>query len=618
MLKKTLFKNTREFLEMNLPSNFFLFKKSNIKLKKYFTLKAKFINLNLMRLKKNLNLKKPHFNVIKHDKHSLNLNSSNNIMNKKPVYQNKFLLSAKTIKSQFEKIQTRNSIFKNKLKEKKKLCILYGNLSHKNLKLVIEQALSLQGSVDMNLLCILEKRLDIILYRALFFPSITAAKQSIRTKKILVNNINVNIPSYKVNSGDIISINEKSKKHIANNIIKYFIHYNLIDVKTTNKEMKLNPEVFFMKNPETNKTKHKDKSHFLKLKMFSFFAFNDYNFISIFYKNIKNLNVKLQTVIFDKLNFNLSSCKRNKKIEKDYYIKDDEINYIYKTINNIKTCVNIKNHINYFNNKSKLNSDVNFRSFYFNVYNLMKSCNLNQPIYVAVFNMKRFLNVKHFFKFKQRYIINNLYFKILLNEVFLNNIFLFRKNIFNVKQIRIMQNIKIKYLENSNVVCDVSKSLQSKITLVETVFSNLKFKLKFKKICKKSDILHLKCKILLMKLNYKIIFEMKKLINSYISKQFNFRNKFMKQILKTIYREINEIKKNDFLFHLKLKKILNLKKQFFNNETFNNDVSKLKINIKPLNLEISYKTFTIIYLYKNQKLVFPCSLDVELLLRYNI
>lgn len=45
--------------------------------------------------------------------------------------------------------------------------------------------------------------------------------------------------------------------------------------------------------------------------------------------------------------------------------------------------------------------------------------------------------------------------------------------------------------------------------------------------------------------------------------------------------------------------------------------NKNKINMKPLNLEICYKTMTIIYLYPPQELVFPCSLDVELLVRHH-
>ena len=247
MLKKALYKHTKDFLEKNLPENFFLFKKSNKKRKKYFNFKAAFVKTNLYKLKKNyrhLPLQDP---APLHRRRSLNQppipHSNISKLSTKYFLNDNFLFSLSTIKNVFEKRQTRSSDFKNKLKEKKKLSLLYGNLSDKSIKKALLYAIKLSGNINENLLLVLETRLEIVLYRALFFSSISSAKQYIKKKKLKVNSSFINTPSYSIKSGDIISVCKKNRKQVLNNMIKYFIKYNII-TQSSNKDLYYNNDIY--------------------------------------------------------------------------------------------------------------------------------------------------------------------------------------------------------------------------------------------------------------------------------------------------------------------------------------------------------------------------------------
>ena len=65
---------------------------------------------------------------------------------------------------------------------------------------------------EENLIGILESRLDNLVYRAKFVPSVFAARQFVNHNHILVNGKKVNIPSYMVKAGDVIEIKEKSRQ----------------------------------------------------------------------------------------------------------------------------------------------------------------------------------------------------------------------------------------------------------------------------------------------------------------------------------------------------------------------------------------------------------------------
>lgn len=139
-MKKTLYKHTQEFLEQNLPENFFLFKKSNKKQKKYFKSKVASVKTNLWKLQKMSEtvLEKEKATTDKLQHITAVLNSKNK--KTQTGLNDKFLFSLNTVKSQFENTQSRTSDFKKKLKENKKLSILYGNLSDKSIKKALQKA----------------------------------------------------------------------------------------------------------------------------------------------------------------------------------------------------------------------------------------------------------------------------------------------------------------------------------------------------------------------------------------------------------------------------------------------------------------------------------------------
>ena len=96
------------------------------------------------------------------------------------------------------------------LKEKQKAKYTYGILERQFYKTFVEAARK-HGVTGENLLRLLEQRLDNTVFRLGFAPTRSAARQFVNHKHITVNGRIVNIPSYTVKVGDVISIREKSK-----------------------------------------------------------------------------------------------------------------------------------------------------------------------------------------------------------------------------------------------------------------------------------------------------------------------------------------------------------------------------------------------------------------------
>jgi small subunit ribosomal protein S4 len=103
------------------------------------------------------------------------------------------------------------------LREKQKVRRMYGVLE-KKFRLYYKEADRRKGSTGVNLLQILESRLDNVVYRMGFASTRAEARQLVSHKAIMVNGQTVNIPSYEVNAGDVVSIREKSRSQsrIAN------------------------------------------------------------------------------------------------------------------------------------------------------------------------------------------------------------------------------------------------------------------------------------------------------------------------------------------------------------------------------------------------------------------
>ena len=88
----------------------------------------------------------------------------------------------------------------------------YYNMSEKQFYKNYEEASRKKGDTSENLVGLLERRLDMIVYRANFAPSIFSARQLVSHKHILVNGQSINIPSFHVRDGDVIEVKEKSRQ----------------------------------------------------------------------------------------------------------------------------------------------------------------------------------------------------------------------------------------------------------------------------------------------------------------------------------------------------------------------------------------------------------------------
>ncbi|WP_040481945.1 30S ribosomal protein S4 [Luminiphilus syltensis] len=99
------------------------------------------------------------------------------------------------------------------LREKQKVRRIYGVLE-KQFRNYYKEAARLKGATGENLLQLLECRLDNVVYRMGFGSTRAEARQLVAHKGILINNAVVNIPSYQVKPGDVVSIREKAKKQL--------------------------------------------------------------------------------------------------------------------------------------------------------------------------------------------------------------------------------------------------------------------------------------------------------------------------------------------------------------------------------------------------------------------
>jgi small subunit ribosomal protein S4 len=96
------------------------------------------------------------------------------------------------------------------LREKQKVRRIYGVLE-KQFRNYYKQAAGTKGATGENLLKLLEGRLDNVVYRMGFGATRSESRQLVSHKAILVNGQSVNIPSYQVKAGDVITVREKSK-----------------------------------------------------------------------------------------------------------------------------------------------------------------------------------------------------------------------------------------------------------------------------------------------------------------------------------------------------------------------------------------------------------------------
>lgn len=98
------------------------------------------------------------------------------------------------------------------LRAKQKMKFYYGNISERQFFNTFTLASKSKGDVSENFVALLESRLDAVVYRANFVPTVFAARQFVNHKHVTVNGKVVNIPSYRLKVGDVVQVREKSRK----------------------------------------------------------------------------------------------------------------------------------------------------------------------------------------------------------------------------------------------------------------------------------------------------------------------------------------------------------------------------------------------------------------------
>jgi small subunit ribosomal protein S4 len=98
------------------------------------------------------------------------------------------------------------------LRAKQKLRGYYGNISEKQFRGIYDEAIRMRGDSGANMIGLLERRLDAVIFRAKFVPTVFAARQFINHGHIKVNGRRVNIPSYRVKAGDVVEVKEASRQ----------------------------------------------------------------------------------------------------------------------------------------------------------------------------------------------------------------------------------------------------------------------------------------------------------------------------------------------------------------------------------------------------------------------
>ena len=104
------------------------------------------------------------------------------------------------------------SDYGTQLQAKQKLKAYYGNINERQFRNIYKKASMLKGDTSENLIGLLERRLDAVIYRAKFATTVFSARQLINHGHVRVNGKKVNISSYVVQEEDSIEIRDKSKQ----------------------------------------------------------------------------------------------------------------------------------------------------------------------------------------------------------------------------------------------------------------------------------------------------------------------------------------------------------------------------------------------------------------------
>ena len=104
------------------------------------------------------------------------------------------------------------SDFGQQLRAKQKLKGYYGNITERQFRKIYEEASRLRGSTSEQLIGLLERRLDAVVYRAKFVPTVFASRQFVSHGHVSVNGRKVDICSYRCKVGDVVEVKEPSRQ----------------------------------------------------------------------------------------------------------------------------------------------------------------------------------------------------------------------------------------------------------------------------------------------------------------------------------------------------------------------------------------------------------------------
>ena len=100
------------------------------------------------------------------------------------------------------------------LRAKQKLKGYYGSITEKQFHRIYTEASRMKGDTSENLIGLLESRLDALVYRAKFVPTVFAARQFVSHGHVTVNGRRVTIASYRCKVGDVIAVKEAMRDHV--------------------------------------------------------------------------------------------------------------------------------------------------------------------------------------------------------------------------------------------------------------------------------------------------------------------------------------------------------------------------------------------------------------------
>src|SRR3990172_6723466 len=104
------------------------------------------------------------------------------------------------------------SDYGQQLRAKQKLKGYYGNIGERQFNSIYKEARRFKGSTSEHLIGLLERRLDAIVYRAKFVPTVFAARQFVSHGHVTVNGRRVTVPSYRCRVGDVVEVKEMARQ----------------------------------------------------------------------------------------------------------------------------------------------------------------------------------------------------------------------------------------------------------------------------------------------------------------------------------------------------------------------------------------------------------------------